>query len=104
MGSGSSFSKNLPSHRLTEVLLFQELQVFNKHRINAIHGYIVGFTDYEELVKVSNNSKILSTRVITFVLLNCGEVITKFDGSFYVGDMILNVPAQIQHLQYSVSL
>lgn len=79
--------------------LFTELQVFNKHRINTIHGYVVGFTSYEELVKIASNSESLSAKVITFVLLNCGEVITKFDGYFNVGDQIINVSAYIQQLQ-----
>lgn len=84
--------------------LFQELQEFNKLRIKAIHGYVVGATYYEELIKVSYSSKMLATKVVTFVLLNCGKVISEFDGSGHVGDMIINVPAQIQHLQDSVSL
>lgn len=79
--------------------LFDELKTFNLHRINAIHGYVIGKIEYNGLEKITLESKAISARTIMFVLLNCGRIITSFDGRFERGDMILNVPLQIYHLQ-----
>ena len=79
--------------------LYRELMAFNLHRINAIHGYVIGKIEYNILNSIVLESKSLSARTIIYVLQNCGEVITSFDGRFERGDMILNVPLQVYHLQ-----
>jgi hypothetical protein len=71
--------------------IFNKLRVFNEHRINAIHGFIVGRTDYETLKDVVLESESLVTETIIHVLDNTGIVITSLDGNYNVGDMILNV-------------
>lgn len=79
--------------------LVRELKEFNSHRVDAIHGFIIGKTTYEVLLPVVNESKSLSSKCIAWVLENCGEVIHSIEGrSFEVGDMILNWKAQIDHL------
>ena len=82
-----------------DLSLFTRLKNFNDHRIRAIHGYVIGHTTYENLEPVVRESRSLSTDLIIFVLENCGSVITALGGTFEVGDMILNVSAQIAHLQ-----
>jgi len=71
--------------------IYNKLCVFNEHRINAIHGFIVGRTDYDKLKDVVSESETLITEAIIHVLDNSGIVITSLDGSHNTGDMILNV-------------
>lgn len=79
--------------------LFTKLREFNKHRVNAIHGYVIGRTTYETLEPIVAESKKLSSETIIWVLENCGEVISNVEsGTFKVGDRILNWKAQIQKL------
>ena len=80
--------------------IYEKLKAFNKHRINAIHGYVIGKTTYKELEPVVKESKKLSSELIIYVLENTGEDIQDMEGrTFEVGDMILNWKAQIVHLQ-----
>lgn len=59
----------------------------------------MGKTTYETLEPIVAESKKLSSETITWVLENCGEVISNVEGrTFKVGDMILNWKAQIQKL------
>lgn len=81
--------------------LYEKLLIFNKHRINAIHGFVVGKILYEKLNAVVTESKPLTVDVIIYVLENCGEPISSLSASYRRGDMILNVPAQIMHLKVS---
>jgi hypothetical protein len=70
--------------------LFNKLRVFSENRINAIHGFIVGRTDYENLKDVVFESESLISETIIRVLENSGVVITNLDGQYHVGDMIVN--------------
>lgn len=79
--------------------LFAKLKEFNNHRVEAIHGYVIGKTTYETLEPIVAESKKLSSETIIWVLENCGEVIGSVEsGTFKVGDMILDWKAQIQKL------
>lgn len=71
--------------------LHGELVGFNKKRIDACHGFVVGRTDYERLEDVTENSKTLAHEVMLFVIDGCGEILEKFEGYHDVGDMVLNV-------------
>lgn len=82
--------------------LHQRLKELNKHRVAAIHGYVAGKTTYERLLPVVEESKSLSADLIVFVIQNCGVAITSTDfleGYHNIGDMILNVPAEITHIR-----
>jgi hypothetical protein len=79
--------------------LVTRLKDFNTHRVNAIHGYVIGKTTYENLAPVVTESKALSSECIAWILENCGEVIDSMEGkTFEVGDMVLNWQAQIAQL------
>jgi hypothetical protein len=47
--------------------LIDRLRQFNQHRINAIHKYLLGFTDYDELQQVCETSKGLDGEVGEYV-------------------------------------
>lgn len=79
--------------------LFTKLKEFNNHRVDAIHGYVIGKTTYEALKPIVAESKKLSSETIAWVLENCGEVISNAEGrAFKVGDTILKWKTQIQKL------
>jgi hypothetical protein len=46
--------------------LVKELQIFNKHRINAIHRYLLGAVGYEVFESVWNESATLPKRVLQY--------------------------------------
>lgn len=72
--------------------LYMEMKEFNRKRIEAIHGYVVGHIKYDDLEEVARNSTNTLNKLIIFVIDNCGEVISKLDGYNYVGDVIYHVP------------
>lgn len=79
--------------------LSRKLKEFNSHRVNAIHGYVMGKTTYDELNLIVTESKSLSSECIAWILENCGEAIDTMKGrAFEVGDMILNWQMQINQL------
>lgn len=84
--------------------LYARLREFNQHRVNAIHGYVVGRTTYDQLESVVAESRAHSADLIEFVITHAGQGITRLDGYFHVGDMVLNIPLQIQHLRQIRSL
>ncbi len=56
--------------------LHLRLNDFNRHRINAIHGYVVGTTSYQALEAVVTDSDSLLRDVVIFVVSNSGTVVT----------------------------
>ena len=84
-----------------DMILSGKLRNFNRHRINAIHGFVVGTTSYEELKTVVGESEYLISNTIISVLENTGTIIVKLDGFHNVGDMIINVKAYIEKLHQS---
>jgi len=84
-----------------DMILSGKLRNFNRHRINAIHGFVVGTTSYEELKTVVGESEYLISNTIISVLENTGTIIVKLDGFHNVGDMIINVKAYIGMLHQS---
>jgi hypothetical protein len=59
--------------------LYQRLNTFNKRRIDAIHGYIIGATSYETLNPIAADSDLLLREVIVFVVTNSGVVVHSRD-------------------------
>ncbi len=78
--------------------LVSRLREFNKSRIAAIHGFVVGHVRYPALEATARASQSLSRDLIAFVLQTTGQVVTTLEGYPNVGDMILNVPAALQNL------
>ncbi len=56
--------------------LYQRLRAFNRHRINAIHGYVVGATSYQDLDPIVKESDCLLRELVEFVIVNSGTVVT----------------------------
>lgn len=82
--------------------LYDRILKFNKDRVNAIHGYLVGVMRYEDLANVVAESDGLSEELIEFILVNSGEVVTMefFEGPEYKpGDQMLHVPNYIAGLR-----
>jgi hypothetical protein len=55
--------------------LYLRLTAFNKRRIDAIHGYVIGTISYEQLMPVAADSDRLLRDVVVFVVTNTGEVV-----------------------------
>ena len=56
--------------------LYEDIHQFNRNRIKAIHGYLIGITTYTELGVVVGKSEGLSEALAEFVVLNSGEIVT----------------------------
>ena len=52
------------------------LLAFNRTRIDAIHGYVVGTTDYQKLEQAAAVADSLLRDVVVFVVSNSGTVVT----------------------------
>ncbi|WP_422419180.1 hypothetical protein [Pseudomonas sp. GZD-222] len=81
--------------------LYDLILQFNKHRVDAIHGYLIGVTSYEVLSRVIDESDGLAERLAEFVLLNCGEFV---DHNFAIslprrGDAIYHIPGMLDKLR-----
>lgn len=81
--------------------LYDRIHRFNKDRVRAIHGYLVGVMRYEDLSVVVAESDGLSEKLVEFVLLNCGEpVTTEFERQHHNrGDMVQHVPRTLAQLR-----
>ena len=55
--------------------IYRRLKAFNRQRIDAIHGYVVGSTSYEALRPVAVESDVLLRDVVAFVVSNSGVVV-----------------------------
>jgi hypothetical protein len=55
--------------------IYRRLKAFNKQRIDAIHGYVVGSTSYDALKAVAVESDVLLRDVVVFVVSNSGVVV-----------------------------
>ncbi len=81
--------------------LYDAILQFNKHRVDAIHGYLIGVTSYEVLSEVLEESDGLAEELAEFVLINSGEFV---DESFATthhnrGDAIYHLPAMLENLR-----
>ena len=82
--------------------LYDRLARFNKARIQAIHGFMVGSIAYGDLQTVVTDSDGLSEDLAEFVLLNSGQVVTLQDlegRHANRGDQIFHLPSCIEHLR-----
>jgi hypothetical protein len=72
--------------------LHHRLSAFNRHRIDAIHGYVVGTTSYQALEPVAKESDGLLRDVIEFVVSNSGTVVThRTDLAAAPGALVIHV-------------
>lgn len=81
--------------------LYDRIYRFNKDRVKAIHGYLVGVMRYEDLSTVVAESDGLSEVLAEFVLVNSGETVTvDFESQYHNrGDTVRHLPSTIAHLR-----
>lgn len=81
--------------------IYDSILKFNKHRVEAIHGYLLGLTSYEVLSGVLDDSDGLAERLVEFVLLNSGEFADESFATTYHnrGDAIYHLPAMLEALR-----
>ena len=82
--------------------LYDRLHRFNKGRVRAIHGYLVGKMRYSDLSLVVDESDGLSESLAEFVLLNSGEVVTidSFEKQYHNrGDAVRHIPNSLAQLR-----
>lgn len=86
--------------------LYDRIHKFNRNRIKAIHGYLIGITTYPELGVVVGESEGLSEALAEFVVLNSGEIVTdEFENQYHNrGDVIYCVPALLAQLRSRPSI
>jgi len=81
--------------------LYDKIHKFNKDRVKAIHGYLVGVMKYDDLAPVVAESDGLSEALAEFVLVNSGEPVTiEFERQHHNrGDVVRHLPSSIAHLR-----
>jgi hypothetical protein len=84
-----------------EEMLYDKIHNFNKDRVKAIHGYLIGVTTYEELSSVVAESDGLSEKLAEFVVRNSGEVVTEdfVNQHHNRGDRVYHIPRLLAHLK-----
>ncbi len=78
------------SRRLPPDLL-NRLRKFNQTRIEAVHKYLLGGTDYEALKVACDESRGLDTLVYNFVIRAVGKPISSAEGR--IGELIVRLNA-----------
>ena len=89
-------------HKGLNKLLYDKIYKFNKERVNAIHGYLIGALKYDDLTKIISTTDGLSEDLTEFVILNSGTpMIENAEGGYYFnrGDRILCIPDTIYNLR-----
>lgn len=88
-------------HQGLDKALYDKIFKFNKDRVNAIHGYLVGVMKYEDLAAVVTESDGLSEALAEYVLINSGEPVTvEFENQYHNrGDTVYHVPSMIADLR-----
>jgi hypothetical protein len=72
--------------------LYTKLKAFNKSRIDAIHGYVVGSASYEALQTVAGDSDRLLRDVVIFAVTNAGIVVrNRSDVAANPGAMVIHI-------------
>lgn len=81
--------------------LYDRIYKFNKDRVKAIHGYLVGVMKYDDLATVVAESDGLSEKLAEFVLINSGEPVTaEFERQYHNrGDAVRHMPSSLAHLR-----
>ena len=77
-----------------EKALYEQLLEFNRHRINAIHGYVIGTTSYETINKVAIESDQLLRACVEFVIRNSGVIVNSRD------QLVANPGALTLHVEW----
>lgn len=81
--------------------LYDAILKFNKDRVKAIHGYLLGLTSYSALEEVVKESDGLSERLAEFVVINSGEIVTQefVNQHHNRGDAVYHIPNLLQNLK-----
>lgn len=85
-------------HHGLDIDVCEKVQKFNDMRVKAVHGYIFGKTNVEEMAGFVSDTQFLVPEVIVYVIGVVGEVITALEGNFERGDKILNVQENIDYI------
>jgi len=56
--------------------IYDKLVTFNKHRVDAIHGFMIGTISYEKIEEVAIEADQLLRETIVFILENSGNVVS----------------------------
>jgi hypothetical protein len=67
--------------------LIEELQEFNKKRIDAVHKYLLGVTDYEALREACDLFLGLDSKVREFVISSIGVPVESAED--FIGNVVL---------------
>lgn len=62
-------------HKL-EKNLYDELVLFNRHRVDAIHGFMIGTIAYEKIQEVATEADHLLRKTVVYVINNSGMNVT----------------------------
>lgn len=86
--------------------IYDRMRAFNRDRVNAVHGYLVGKLQYENLVAVISESDGLAEELTEFVLLHSGEEVSEdFEKQHHDrGDAVYNVPLFVEQLRARPSI
>ncbi len=81
--------------------LHDKIHKFNKDRVKAIHGYLIGLIAYDQLNAVIGESDGLSEELTEFVLLEAGEAVTVAFSSQHHnrGDAVYSVQELVHNLK-----
>lgn len=89
-------------HQGLDKSLYDRIFKFNKDRVDAIHGYLVGKMKYDDLTTVVAESDGLSEELAEFVLMNSGEPVTvDFENQYHNrGDTVYHLPNKLAQLRH----
>ncbi|MFI8483019.1 hypothetical protein ACIGCM_20880 [Pseudomonas sp. NPDC078700] len=80
--------------------LYDQILAFNKKRVQAIHGYLLGNISYDSLSTAIDASDGLAEKLVEFVICNSGEPVTQnfFNEPHNRGDCVYSIPALLHVL------
>lgn len=86
--------------------LYDRIHQFNKDRVRAIHGYLVGHIAYDQLTSVTEESDGLSAKLVEFVLINSGEEVSEafMTQNHNRGDTVHHLPWLVKRLQSGLAI
>lgn len=80
--------------------IWKQVDDFNKDRVKAIHGFLLGKVSLDDLEPIAKGSSVIVTNLTVWVIENGGEVITDISGRHCnVGDMILKWQESVEQIK-----
>jgi hypothetical protein len=82
-----------------EKSIYDKLVTFNKHRVDAIHGFMIGTISYEKIEEVATEADELLRETTVYTLKNCGKVVSSRDQlAANPGAMTIHVSGFVQEI------